>query len=902
MTKPSSEEMTYSNEIHYVGNLVIEGSETFVIKDTKFIIEGNIIVKDNASLVIKRSYILINNTFEQQYWVIVQDFATLWIEDSELTVSFRTGGGAVITVNHNSKLFMNNTRCNWSVGASDNSETKISNSYVERLCWNVISKVNITNSIIFNVFEIAFDAPIKLNVDFRNLKPGRVDEIYLQVVGFIYLKNVTINLPQIKLGAVYELQTKVNLTISDSQLAQLWLLFPSYTKLKIRNLRSGFFAKWNLYDYVSGEGLEYNVTLVNTYVKQYKLSFWGGEAKVINATGWGVLDTYGDTKVYVENSTLIQGYHSRGSKYTKFSNVIIREHIAFWTYSGRRPGFGENRIYSVIEFTNTTVGYFSLNTFIEVTPYHTAIMKGNVSINVPMERFLWSPGGVIIREYPVMVFDEKEKPLANTSLSLLGPDGTPVWIGVTDNMGRCFFNITFTYENYTQALTLRLDSFNITKEIGLLSTTPIIFSPWSKVRNLLSRAESIILWTRSIGKSEDLIKNATALLAEAKALYEDGKLTSSMELARKIIELLSFKIDGNPKDWEGIRPLQRDPEGDAEFSYADLKAVYAVEDDEYLYITVETYSDIENQRIFFISMDTNLDGFEDFVVLSPPDKNRYILAKPYKDVYEIQYGIDEVAEFRVPLMVLGYPSSVTIEVVARNTTTGEQYDAIKRTSITRKSNISLNVSPANVKKGEPIVVFGTLYPLHVNAVVKLIYESPNGTILARNVTTTALGNFKDTLIPTTVGNWSIIAYWPGDLDHEGIYSDILYFFVNKPYVVRFSATDLENTPISGVTIFFNNTEYSHGQSVEARADTYSLSAGMIPVGYEFDHWGLSGNVTVTDSYAASTTVTINGDANITMVLRCVPSSPPTFELKNPYVIIAFIAAIALFVFVLIRRK
>ena len=46
IAKLSSEDMIYPNEIHYVGDLVIEGSETYVIEDTKFIIEGNIIVKD----------------------------------------------------------------------------------------------------------------------------------------------------------------------------------------------------------------------------------------------------------------------------------------------------------------------------------------------------------------------------------------------------------------------------------------------------------------------------------------------------------------------------------------------------------------------------------------------------------------------------------------------------------------------------------------------------------------------------------------------------------------------------------------------------------------------------------------------------------------------------------------
>ncbi len=53
----------------------------------------------------------------------------------------------------------------------------------------------------------------------------------------------------------------------------------------------------------------------------------------------------------------------------------------------------------------------------------------------------------------------------------------------------------------------------------------------------------------------------------------------------------SIVIDGNPQDWAGIKPIMTDPEGDRTENVqgSDLKSLYALNDNEFLYLMLEVY-------------------------------------------------------------------------------------------------------------------------------------------------------------------------------------------------------------------------------------------------------------------------------------------------------------------------
>ena len=82
------------------------------------------------------------------------------------------------------------------------------------------------------------------------------------------------------------------------------------------------------------------------------------------------------------------------------------------------------------------------------------------------------------------------------------------------------------------------------------------------------------------------------------------------------------------------------------------------------------------------------------------------------------------------------------------------------------SIVSCYASKTMLALGERVTITGTISPSH-EATVILTYKMPNGTILTRNVTSTALGKFMDEFVPDIVGSWTVKARWEGDLDHEG---------------------------------------------------------------------------------------------------------------------------------------
>lgn len=68
--------------------------------------------------------------------------------------------------------------------------------------------------------------------------------------------------------------------------------------------------------------------------------------------------------------------------------------------------------------------------------------------------------------------------IANAELELFDQDNKLVWSGTTDQDGKGLFNMTFSNENYTKMWKLEVSSegLNISKEVGFLTSTPILLT------------------------------------------------------------------------------------------------------------------------------------------------------------------------------------------------------------------------------------------------------------------------------------------------------------------------------------------------------------------------------------------------------------------------------------------
>ncbi|RLI79075.1 hypothetical protein DRP04_09500 [Archaeoglobales archaeon] len=136
---------------------------------------------------------------------------------------------------------------------------------------------------------------------------------------------------------------------------------------------------------------------------------------------------------------------------------------------------------------------------------------------------------------------------------------------------------------------------------------------------------------------------------------------------------------------------------------------------------------------------------------------------------------------KIPLKLINNPEKLNLELWYWNPWDAPwgdiEVDIMNWSTPSPMSSISISTSQSKILIGDTITISGFIYPAHTNATVTLSYKMPNGTILVRNVTSTALGGFEDTFIPEMAGSWTVRASWNGDLDHEGSTSSEVPFLV-----------------------------------------------------------------------------------------------------------------------------
>jgi len=54
-----------------MNGLVVENNQVKIIENQRLIIEGNIIIKPNGTLIIKNSDITLNSHYKNQYWILI---------------------------------------------------------------------------------------------------------------------------------------------------------------------------------------------------------------------------------------------------------------------------------------------------------------------------------------------------------------------------------------------------------------------------------------------------------------------------------------------------------------------------------------------------------------------------------------------------------------------------------------------------------------------------------------------------------------------------------------------------------------------------------------------------------------------------------------------------------------
>jgi len=659
-------EALQEDEIYHTGDLIVEGNETYVIENVKFWIKGNIHVKDNAKLIIKNSYVIIHDSYKDEFCVSIRDKAQLIVENSVLNATYLVPADAnipipmadfVATVEDNATVIMKNTYSHWRFAALEQGKITIESSKVPSVWVTFSSQVNITDSIIYRSILLQFrdeDQDIELSgltANQRNLS------LYYKLGnGFLILENTYVSSWEIDLTHHF----KKNLTIKDSHIKLIQLNFDEY--VRISNIKPGYFDNWNIHQNVQGHTL-WNLTLTNVTVEGWKLITLN-DAYIDNYEG--ILDPWNDKEVIVINSYV--NLDGRGSRYLKLVNTTVNN---IRLHYGPIPKGGPASANFSIEFVNSIIeGY------IEIALNH-AFFRGNVSFRLgshswllhekmPLENVNFQKG-MVIREYPLFVKDENGDPAYNASISLYSPEGELISSRVTNEKGVALFNITFTKENYDKKWNLKIvyNGMTFFKEVSFLTSTPIVFSfkeITKQVENEISYAEKVVNWVKKCPNVGNL-EEAKELLHEARIKYFEGELYEALKLSEEVINLLWIKTDGDANDWYSacIEPLVVDPEGDAVNASGDIKSLSAIVDGRYLHLKVEVYDKNITPQIFSIELKTDNSG-EYFIMVV--DKSKAILINQLfkQEQYPIESSYDKVLEIKVPLQYIGNPKRIQIGV------------------------------------------------------------------------------------------------------------------------------------------------------------------------------------------------------------------------------------------------
>jgi len=450
------------------GDLVVEGNEVYSIENKDDLhIDGNIIVKDNAKLIIRNTKLTLDITSFASYMVYVYDNASLEIYDSTLTRAKEIN----VNIRMQGKQFVMKNSTSYMDLSAEGGTSVIENSKFighNGIFWKGgnTASLFLSNSEVKGV-QLSFSSKEPDSILIDGLRPGVKDKFDFTTKSgaALHVVNSTVSGWIIEQFEYFDgSSNKTDLTIKDSEI-YLWLWFGPRSKINIKGLKPGFFSDWEFDKNAELAGVNYKVHLINTEV--------GGEIGGKQATqlklhivGEAILDeveaqiaTWGSANVVINNSRIVSGLMLRGNETIHINNTVLASgDIEFIDGEKHIPEIGaaNHKVYfSKAEITAS-------NSF-EVA-CDQSFIGGEVKFNGPeLDKINWDKG-IIIREYSVLG-------KADVSVVLYDQNNNKVWQGKTDADGVVKFEISFTKNNYKQDW--QVESGGKKQKIGFLSDTPI---------------------------------------------------------------------------------------------------------------------------------------------------------------------------------------------------------------------------------------------------------------------------------------------------------------------------------------------------------------------------------------------------------------------------------------------
>ncbi len=419
----------YWIEIVHNGDLAIRATQTFTIENCTYIQSGNVYVEDNAEFLIKNSAFEILQDHVVQYSIQVTNYATLLIENSNVSAVTVGGGGGLDLrfCNNSTGMVTTSIIANIVIRCYDSAKVRITNCSLPEAGVSGHPSLLIENSTIWSFANLYFDASQPVIID--DLHPGFYGSWNLVRDGTVPNGAFNFTLIGTNIGGwSLSLDYFASAEVKNSVIERMEvLMFDGESQLEGASPR--FYNDWTAN----------NISFLNvTVTGHWAISLCGHSSTVISNCQTFVLPS------------------------SPYSNVTaLNSHVSL----GRL-------IDSSIElgFINSTFQLAPGATYL-----HSKIMISGGLEGVPSNvEYLWIHTNMT-RSYEVGVFDKDGRP-TEAQLTVYDSRHSAVWSGVTDNSGMADFELTFADENYTGSLSLETveGNLSVTTDVALLSDTPII--------------------------------------------------------------------------------------------------------------------------------------------------------------------------------------------------------------------------------------------------------------------------------------------------------------------------------------------------------------------------------------------------------------------------------------------
>jgi hypothetical protein len=420
------------------GDLVLEGDQVLVIENCTFLIQGSVLVKDHAKLVLKNVDL---NIKQKTSWIptdlLPPGYNVMFKDESE----FQTDH---VRANAKELVFYNSSTCHvtdsnmsktWFFGYDDTSFS--------------------FKKALINWVSIGENASAHLNdCKVNYIFPATIDN----------WSHETIKTGNLKLDA------------EDSSIISLWTLYLNST-IKVDKPTSGYYESWNSFTDLAPGGKGFNITLTRSSFSGLTISSEGSYLEIINSNDLDyAYNRWGQVKVV--NSSL----HSLASG---GGGIIDGCRIGMINLIDGDYEVSRSRIFDLflhhnhgtVNLTQVKAGRITGHDF-------NCSLVGDLNVENDTVTIIHGYCQAT-RRYPVQVLNG-DRAAVGVDLRLFNSTGFMLWSGKTDNIGAANVDITFYRKEYTRssrspefADTLRLVASGTSgeKEVQLkfTSNTPVIF-------------------------------------------------------------------------------------------------------------------------------------------------------------------------------------------------------------------------------------------------------------------------------------------------------------------------------------------------------------------------------------------------------------------------------------------